>query len=109
MHPFLEQHLPSIEQLCLKHKVSKLYVFGSLASGRFDEKNSDADFIVAFEPSSNRGLAQNYLNLMVDLSKILQRSVDLLLDEPIENPYFKEELDETKMLIYEQAGEEVLV
>jgi len=46
---------------------------------------------------------------MVDLSELLERPVDLLLDEPIENPYFKEELEETKLLIYEQAGEEVLV
>lgn len=109
MHPFLTQYFSSIEQLCKKYKVSKLYVFGSLASGRFDEKSSDADFIVAFESLSDRDLAQNYLNLMVDLADLLQRPVDLLVDEPIENPYFKEELEETKLLIYEQTGEKVLV
>jgi predicted nucleotidyltransferase len=109
MHPFLTKHLPFIEQLCQKYKVSKLYVFGSLVNGRFNERSSDADFVVAFESLSNRSLAQNYLNLMVDLSELLERPVDLLLDEPIENPYFKEELEETKLLIYEQAGEEVLV
>lgn len=109
MHPFLVQHIVQIEQLCQKYQVERLYTFGSLANGKFDQDHSDADFIVAFGPLDHRALAQNYLNLLVDLSQLLGRPVDLLLDEPSENPYFEEELTETKSLIYEQASEKVLV
>lgn len=109
MHPFLTQHITQIEQLCHKYQVERLYTFGSLANGKFDEQSSDADFIVAFEPLDHSALAQNYLNLLVDLSQLLGRPVDLLLDEPSENPYFEEELAETKYLIYEQTSQEVLI
>lgn len=109
MHPFLTQYITQIEQLCHKYQVERLYIFGSLANGEFDEQSSDADFIVAFFPLDYRTLAQNYLNLMVDLSQLLGRPVDLLLDEPSKNPYFEEELAETKYLIYEQASQEVLI
>lgn len=109
MHPFLTQHIAQIEELCQKYQVERLYTFGSLVNGKFDQHNSDADFIVAFAPFDHRTLGQNYLNLLVDLSQLLGRPVDLLLDEPSENPYFEEELTETKQLIYEQASEKVFV
>ncbi len=43
--PELEKYSNDINQLCLAHKVKRLYAFGSVLTGKF-AANSDIDFIV---------------------------------------------------------------
>ena len=83
----------------------QLYVFGSILTGKFNKK-SDIDFTVVFDkealPLSVYG--ENYFDFKFALEDLLKRDVDLVEYNAIKNPYFKEELDETKQIIYGQAS-----
>ena len=82
-----------------------MYVFGSALTGKFN-KNSDVDFTVIFDCDALPLMVygDNYFNFKFALEDLLKRDVDLVEYNAIKNPYFKEELDETKQLIYGQAS-----
>jgi predicted nucleotidyltransferase len=44
--------------------------------------------------------ADNYFDLKFSLEDTFKRSVDLLEEKAIKNPYFKKALDKNKQLIY---------
>lgn len=81
MVPLVEQRLDAIRDLCRKHGVRTLVLFGSASRGDdFDPENSDVDFYVEFEPMPRGG---KYLDLLVELERELGRPVDLVC-----NPQF---------------------
>jgi uncharacterized protein len=97
----IDQNIEKIQDVCLKYKVARLFVFGSALSGTL-RKNSDIDFVVAFKDIDIYEYADNYFELKYSLENIFKRNVDLLEDNAIENPYFRQSLDATKRLIYGQ-------
>ena len=97
----IEQNINKIHDLCLKHKVARLFVFGSVLSERFKE-DSDIDFIVDFNNINLYDYADNYFDLKFSLEKILKRNVDLLEDKAISNPYLRQSIDSSKRLLYGQ-------
>ena len=101
----IRKNMAQIVALCEKHKVLQLFVFGSILTNKFN-KNSDVDFTVVFDRDSLPLLVygDNYFDLKFALEDLLKRPVDLVEYNAIRNPYFKEELDETKQLIYGQAS-----
>jgi hypothetical protein len=95
----LEKNTEAIHNLCKKHKVAKLYAFGSVLTSAFNH-GSDIDFLIEFERNEIPDFASNYFELLFALEDLLGREVDLIEYSAIRNPYFKEEVDETKELIY---------
>ncbi len=101
--------MPEIAALLRKHQVRKAYVFGSAASGRL-RPDSDVDFFVLFEEGlSPKAYADHFWTLYLELPIIVARQVDLITDANLRNPFFIEELDETKIAIYDKESEEILV
>jgi predicted nucleotidyltransferase len=88
-----------INELCVSHKVKSLYAFGSVLTDDFNS-NSDIDLIVDFKEIDVVDYADNYFDLKFSLQDIFNRSVDLLEEQALKNPYFKEELNQTKELVY---------
>jgi uncharacterized protein len=97
----VDQNIDQIRNLCVKHKVARLFVFGSVLSGNF-KKNSDIDFIVDFEEVDLYDYADNYFDFKFALEKIFNRSIDLLEDKAINNPYLRQSVDDSKQLVYGQ-------
>ncbi len=95
----LEENAEAIKSLCEKHKVAKLYAFGSVLTSAFNSE-SDVDFLVEFQRTDIPDYASNFFELQFGLEDLLGRQVDLIEYSAIQNPYFKEEVDETKELIY---------
>ncbi len=95
----LEKHLQNISKLCKKHKVRKLYAFGSVLTERFNEE-SDIDLIVDFSKINVEDYADNYFDLKFSLQNLLQRPIDLLENSSIKNPYLRKALDQKKQLVY---------
>ena len=106
---YLEKRMPQLQALCEKYRVARLYAFGSVLTDRFHPRWSDLDLQVVLEPMPPLERGETILALWDDLEDLFEKKVDLLTDQPIENPYFKEEVDNTKQLIYEQARQEVLI
>lgn len=90
----------SLIALCQRHKVSKLYAFGSVLTPKFNE-SSDIDILVTFNSEINHvNYADNFFSFYYALKELFGREIDLVDESSVKNPYFKAELDETKHLIY---------
>ncbi len=97
----IEMNMDKIISLCQKYKVSKLWVFGSILTDRFND-TSDVDFSVKFDKKSIPLLdyADNYFDFLDELKSLLSRNVDLVTEDSLTNPYFIQSLNSTKQLIY---------
>src|SRR3954453_14802219 len=67
---------PALEEICRRHKVRELSVFGSAARGEMGP-DSDIDLLVEFLPDAEADLF-DHAGLMLDLSQFLGRKVDLV-------------------------------
>jgi len=88
-----------INALCANHKVRSLYAFGSVLTSNFNT-NSDIDLIVDFKEIDVKDYADNYFGFKFSLQDIFNRPVDLLEEQAIKNPYFKQVVNQTKELVY---------
>ena len=95
----IESNIDNVRMLCKLHKVQRLFVFGSVLSGRF-QKDSDIDLIVDFQGVDLYDYADNYFDLKESLENLFQREVDLLEDKAIKNPYLRKSIDSSKVLVY---------
>jgi Predicted nucleotidyltransferases len=95
----LEKYSEEINRLCVTHKVKSLYAFGSVVSGKLNEK-SDIDFVVDFEPVPVNQYADNYYALKFSLQDIFLKRIDLLEERAIKNPYFRKSLNDQRILVY---------
>jgi len=95
----IDQHINEIKKLCADHKVKQLYAFGSVLTNRFNSE-SDIDLVVDFDPMDFSIYADNYFDFKFSLQKIFNRSIDLLEEKAIKNPYFKQSLHQQRQLIY---------
>lgn len=75
--------IEAIIELCRKHRVADLAVFGSALRADFG-KESDIDFLVRFEPGAEKPWLGHFQDLQDDLSNLLGRSVDLVSRTAIE-------------------------
>jgi uncharacterized protein len=88
-----------IEELCRRFHVQRLELFGSAATDRLSE-NSDLDFLVEFAPLAPGAYADAYFGLHEALEELSGRQVDLVIDRGIKNPYFRQSVEQTKVLLY---------
>ena len=99
MH-LITDNIQKLFAICQRYKVSKLYAFGSILTSRFNE-DSDVDILVNFNSEvDHNNYADNFFDLYNALKTLFGRDVDLVDETSVRNPYFKEELEETKHLIY---------
>ncbi|KAA6316128.1 hypothetical protein EZS27_033515 [termite gut metagenome] len=99
MNNILTNCAPKVISLCEKHKVKRLYAFGSVTTDRFSNQ-SDIDLVVDFKEIDLIDYADNYFDLQYSLEDIFGRKVDLLEDKAIRNPILRKNIDNSKQLIY---------
>lgn len=95
--------------LCRTHKVDKIYAFGSSITDHFDPETSDIDVVVKIDIDDPVDRGDALLSLWDKLEALFNRKVDLLTEDSIRNPYLKANINRTKRLIYDGAGEKVFV
>lgn len=88
-----------IQQICNRHKVRTLFVFGSVLGPRFTE-TSDIDLIVDFLPIDLMDYADNYFSLKNELEDLFSRPIDLLENQSVRNPYFRQSVEKQKQILY---------
>lgn len=100
MNKLLTDNLDKLRELCIRCKVSSLYVFGSINSTSFNDE-SDIDFLVDFIPGiSIEEYTDFYFMLRKELELLFDRRIDLVTKRSLSNPYFIESFERTKRLIY---------
>mgnify|MGYP001236017715 CR=1 FL=1 len=105
----ITQNYDALIELCQQYKVDKLYAFGSVLTDRFDAHTSDLDLIVELEPMSPLEKGETLIMLWEAFETLFARKVDLLTDQPIKNPYLRQNIERTKQLIYDRKSEKIPV
>lgn len=100
MSTIIDRYRPQIEALCRTHRVRRLDVFGSVIREDFDPVHSDVDFLVEFEPDPGLNMFHAYMGLRGDLSRLLDRHVDLVMPSAVRNPYFAQEIAASSEHLY---------
>ncbi len=100
IHPSFLEKLPAVVNLLRKHQIKNAFLFGSAVTNQFND-NSDIDLLINF----NEGLdpveaGEHWWSLHDELRDLFRREVDLVTDRSLKNPYFIDELNKTKFLIY---------
>ena len=100
MHPIIKNQLNAIKELCKQYKVKSLYSFGSVNTSTFNEK-SDIDFLIDFEPDiSIEDYTDNFFSLREKFSNLFKRDIDLVTRRSLSNPFFIQDVEQSKLLIY---------
>lgn len=95
----IENNIQEIIALCKRHKVNKLFVFGSILTNHFND-DSDVDLLVSFNKAEVSDYFDNYFDFKYALEELFSREVALLEEQTIKNQYLKKNVDATKKLIY---------
>ncbi len=103
MNSIIQNKLKDMINLCKTRGVRRLALFGSAATDSFNQFSSDLDLIVEFKPMPPIQHADNYFCLLEDLQRLFGMSIDLIEMEPIRNPFFRQAVAETQVVLYEAA------
>lgn len=100
MHQLVEAKRVEIERLCRALSVRRLDLFGSALGDAFDPGSSDIDVLVEFDAGPGVDYFGTYFDLKEGLERILGRSVDVVSVTSIKNPYFKQQVLDTREPLY---------
>lgn len=78
--------------------IEKAWVFGSFSRGE-QRPDSDIDILITFVPNTKMGL--QFFGMIDDLEKLLNRSVDLVVEGDL-LPFAAKSANRDKKLIYER-------
>jgi hypothetical protein len=82
------------------HKVEKAYLFGSVTTANFTAQ-SDIDLLITFQENIDPlEKGELWWSLYDSLRLHFNREIDLVTESSLRNPYFIEEVNSTKQLIY---------
>jgi len=96
----IRENLNTLTSLFKSHKIEKAYVFGSVVTDKFNS-NSDIDFLISFAPNLDPlEKGELWWDLHDKLRELFKREVDIVTESSLKNPYFIEELKQSRKLIY---------
>ena len=88
-----------IQELCKRHNVQSLYLFGS-ATGSSFSSDSDVDLLVRFKEFDISKYFMNYISFKESLKSIFNREIDLVEEQTLKNPILINSINRNKELIY---------
>jgi len=105
----IENKISDVYDLCQKYNVLKLYLFGSMANNNY-KNDSDIDFVVYFLPDIPlEDYADNFFDFIYELQNLFNRKIDLVSGKAMKNPFFIQEIEKTKKLIYDYTNQKIAV
>jgi len=100
MQDFILAKREEIAELCRKHHVRRLSVFGFAARDDFDPATSDVDIIVEFEDIPVVEYSDNKCALHDGLVSKFNRKVDLLTWKSVKNRYLLRSIERSQQTLY---------
>ena len=88
-----------IARIAQRHGGSRIRLFGSALTDRFDPERSDVDLLVEFQGGIEDPF-DAYFGLKEDLEAYFGRSFDLVMSNAIRNPYFRSEVEAHAQELY---------
>jgi len=102
VHPRLRRRLPRVVDACRRAGVERAVLFGSATDVDAPEAPKDLDVVVRLG-GPVEGRAARYFTLRFELEQASGLSVDLVEDEALTNPYLRDELARTGVVVVEAA------
>jgi len=100
MITMLENKRRSIAEICSRHGVKRLDVFGSALNDDFDPTESDLDLLVEFIQMGSYERVDAYFGLIEELRTLLGMKIDLVMVDAVKNPYIVRDINSTRQLLY---------
>ncbi len=100
MLALIDEHRGDIERLCRRHRVVRLELFGSAATGAFQPATSDLDFLVEFAPLPPPEKADAYFGLLHGLEDLFHKKVDLVSTQAVRNRWFAQTIEPQRTVLY---------
>jgi len=97
LHHDIAMRRGEIARVCAQLGVRRLELFGSAARGG---PARDLDFVVDLGERPPAEYAQAYFALRERLAEMFARSVDLVTPPGLQNPYFRQRVEQEKILLY---------
>jgi predicted nucleotidyltransferase len=105
----MDDYVGKLGQLCTTFGVRRLELFGFASRSDFDLAHSDVDFLVVFEEIHPLGAFDRYFGLKEGLEQLFERSVDLVEEKAIKNPYFRQAIDRDRVVVYGSGSSKTAV
>jgi uncharacterized protein len=102
MIALIDQQRDAIAQLCREHGIRRLAVFGSAAKGTWRLGESDIDVLIHLDDGP--GVGRRYMRFSAALEQLLDAPVDIVTERSVDSHWFREELENTAVPIYD-AGD----
>lgn len=96
---YLQPYIEQVKSICRANGVVALFAFGSVTRNEL-RPDSDIDMVVELEDTDPVNYSEHYFNLKFGLQDLLKRPVDLLELKAIKNPYLKEQIEKSRVLVY---------
>jgi len=96
--PGLKYDEQALAELCQRWHIRELRLFGSQARGDA-RPDSDVDLMVSFEPGETPDL-WTFTELIPELEAVFAKSVDVMMDGPIKNPFRRASIHRDLTTIY---------
>jgi len=99
IHPVVNEKLDIIRKILKDNNVKQAYLFGSAVTEDFREE-SDIDILINIDETLQpleRGRC--YWDVLFKLEDTTNRTIDLVTMDSLSNPFFIEELNQTKVEI----------
>ncbi len=100
MQQFITDHLPEIEELCRRHHVMRMSIFGSAVRDDFNPETSDVDVRVIFDSPRIERYARNAFAFQDALVALFGRKVDVISSKVLRNERLAARIAQTEVLLY---------
>jgi predicted nucleotidyltransferase len=100
MHPLINIHRDKLSELCTRHHVRRLELFGSAVDDSRADAIGDFDFLVEFLPVLPGEHSRAYFGLLFDLEDTLKKPVDLIESPAVTNHYFLRNIQSSRKVLY---------
>lgn len=95
----IEKDKRAIGVICRDVGVLRLDLFGSATSSDFGP-GSDIDVVARFDRTQG-DMFRRYFDLKERLEDLWELPVDIVLEDSIQNPYFRKAIDSSRVVVYE--------
>lgn len=97
---FITSKRDEIAELCQRYHVQRLAIFGSAARDDFNPSCSDVDVLVTFDRPAFSSYLDHYYGLRDGLESLFGRSVDLVREGVITNPFRVQAIENDQREVY---------
>lgn len=99
MMNLINSNIDRIKALCDTYHVKTLFAFGSVTTNEL-RPTSDIDLVVDIDNNDPLSYSDDYFGLKFQLELLLKRHIDLLESRAIKNQYLKQNIENSRVLVY---------